>query len=35
MIEFLTASRFYFETDGITAKVIKEISGLSVESTPA
>jgi phage tail-like protein len=33
--EFLTASRFYFEADGITEKVIKEISGLSVESTPA
>ncbi len=35
MTEFLTASRFYFEADGITEKVIKEISGLSVESTPA
>lgn len=35
MAEFLTACRFYFEADGITEKVIKEISGLSVESTPA
>ena len=35
MAEFLTASRFYFEADGITEKVIKELSGLGVESTPA
>ncbi len=35
MAEFLTACRFYFEADGITEKVIKEISGLGVESTPA
>ncbi len=33
--EFLTASRFYFEADGIQDKIIKEISGLSIESTPA
>lgn len=33
--EFLTACKFYFEADGITEKVIKEISGLSVEATPA
>lgn len=33
--EFLTACKFYFEADGITEKVIKEISGLGVESTPA
>jgi phage tail-like protein len=35
MTEFLTACRFYFEADGISDKVIKEISGLGVESTPA
>ena len=35
MAEFLTACKFYFEADGITEKVIKEISGLGVESTPA
>jgi phage tail-like protein len=33
--EFLTASKFYFEADSITEKIIKEVSGLSVESTPA
>jgi phage tail-like protein len=33
--EFLTASKFYFEADGLTEKVIKEVSGLGVESTPA
>lgn len=35
MAEFLTASRFYFEAQGIEQKVIKEVSGLGVESTPA
>ena len=35
MAEFLTGCKFYFEADGITEKVIKEVSGLSVESTPA
>lgn len=35
MAEFLTAARFYFEADGITEKVIKELTGLGVESTPA
>ena len=33
--EFLTASRFYFEAQGLEQKIIKEISGLGVESTPA
>lgn len=33
--EFLTACKFYFEAGDITEKVIKEISGLGVESTPA
>ena len=33
--EFLTAARFYFEADGLTEKIIKEVSGLGVESTPA
>ncbi|MBE9216069.1 phage tail protein [Plectonema cf. radiosum LEGE 06105] len=35
MAEFLTAARFYFEAQGIEQKVIKEVSGLGVESTPA
>lgn len=35
MAEFLTASRFYFEAQGIEQKIIKEVSGLGVESTPA
>lgn len=35
MAEFLTAAKFYFNADGIVEKVIKEVSGLSVESTPA
>jgi phage tail-like protein len=35
MAEFLTACKFYFEADGVAEKVIKEISGLGVESTPA
>ena len=35
MAEFLTASKFYFNADGIVEKVIKEVSGLGVESTPA
>ncbi len=35
MAEFLTASRFYFEAMGLEQKVIKEVSGLEVESTPA
>lgn len=35
MAEFLTASRFYFEAQGIERKTIKEISGLGAESTPA
>ncbi|MEH1907950.1 MAG: phage tail protein [Nostoc sp.] len=35
MAEFLTASRFYFEAQGLEQKVIKEVSGLSVESVPA
>lgn len=33
--EFLTASKFYFEADSITEKIIKEVSGLGAESTPA
>jgi phage tail-like protein len=35
MAEFLTASKFYFEAQGIERKIIKEVSGLGVESTPA
>lgn len=35
MAEFLTACKFYFEADGVAEKIIKEISGLGVESTPA
>lgn len=35
MAEFLTAAKFYFNADGIEEKVIKEVSGLGVESTPA
>ncbi|MBD3884266.1 phage tail protein [Phormidium tenue FACHB-886] len=35
MAEFLTACKFYFEANGIEGKIIKEISGLGVESTPA
>jgi phage tail-like protein len=33
--EFLTASKFYFEAQGLEQKIIKEVSGLGVESTPA
>ena len=33
--EYLTASRFYFEAQGLERKIIKEVSGLGVESTPA
>jgi phage tail-like protein len=32
MAEFLTSSKFYFEADGITEKMISEISGLSSDS---
>lgn len=32
--EMLTSCRFYFEADGITEKLIQEVSGLSNETTP-
>ncbi len=33
MAELLTSCRFYFEADGITEKMVQEVSGLSVETT--
>lgn len=32
--EMLTSCRFYFEADGITEKMVQEVSGLSNETTP-
>jgi len=32
--ELLTSCRFYFEADGITEKLVQEVSGLSNETTP-
>ena len=32
--EMLTSCRFYFEADGITEKMVQEVSGLANETTP-